>query len=79
MHSLIHLCRLVFRGTKTVYIYIKYIYIYMYMQIWFSEELKLCIIHVHGYVVLLCCLFDLASFFLPSHLSLKHVHSFSSS
>ena len=25
-------------------------------------------------VALACCLFDLASFFLPSHLSLKHVH-----
>ena len=25
-------------------------------------------------VALPCCLFDLASFFLPSHLSLKHVH-----
>ena len=40
---------------------------------------KICIyIHVLLSAVLLClncCLFDLACIFLPSHLSLKHVHA----
>ena len=35
------------------------------------------VLHIHGCAVLLClvvCLTLVASFFLPSHLSLKHVH-----
>ena len=54
----------------TLYLSIQYIYVYtMYIFLKKSDCL--------GCVVLLCfvvCLTMLASFFLPSHLSLKHVH-----
>ena len=51
-------------------------------ELWFIENLTLCMhVHVHVtalgvlcYFALFVCFTLLASFFLPSHLSLKHVH-----
>ena len=57
--------------------------IYMYMYQGSSVGLvnsRCTAVHVHGCAVLLCLvvyLTLLASFFLPSHLSLKHVHVYS--